>query len=92
MNNIYNESIIKKIFLFIPMALLFFSVLNEFDVNYIGVSFFSFNFSFILIFFCTLRKVKYFGYGLVFISGLINDAVNGFPLGISRYYAKKHKR
>jgi rod shape-determining protein MreD len=63
--------------------MLFFSVFNEFDFNYLKLDYFSFNFPFILIFFFTLKEFKNFDYLLVFIAGLINDTVVGLPLGIS---------
>ena len=66
-----------------PIILLFISVLNEFDFNYLNLKYFSFNFPFILIFFFSLKDFKYFDYFLVFIAGLINDTVVGLPLGIS---------
>ena len=66
-----------------PIILLFISVLNEFDLNYLNLKYFSFNFPFILIFFFTLKDFKHFDYLLVFIAGLINDTVVGLPLGIS---------
>ena len=66
-----------------PMIILFVSVLNEFDFNYLNLKYFSFNFPFILIFFFTLKDFKHFDYLLVFIAGLINDTVVGLPLGIS---------
>ena len=66
-----------------PMIILFVSVLNEFDFNYLNLKYFSFNFPFILIFFFTLKDFKHFDYFLVFIAGLINDTVVGLPLGIS---------
>lgn len=66
-----------------PTILLFISVLNEFDLNYLNLKYFSFNFPFILIFFFTLKDFKHFDYLLVFIAGLINDTVVGLPLGIS---------
>ena len=68
-----------------PLLLLFISVFNEFDANYFGVPFLSFNFAYILIFFCTLKAIDYFGYGLIFIAGLINDTVTGLPLGLSSF-------
>jgi len=58
-------------------------VLNEFDFNYLELKYFSFNFSYILIFYWSLKKTESLGYGLIFIAGLINDVVVGFPLGIS---------
>ena len=66
-----------------PLIILFISVLNEFDFNYLNLKYFSFNFPFILIFFFTLKDFKHFDYLLVFIAGLINDTVVGLPLGIS---------
>ena len=76
-------SFIDKVNLYLPTILLFISVLNEFDFNYLDLDCFSFNFPFILIFFFTLKDFKHFDYFLVFLSGLINDTVVGLPLGIS---------
>ena len=67
----------------VPLLLLFISVLNEFDFNYLEITFFSFNFPYILIFYWSLKKTESLGYGLIFIAGLINDVVVGFPIGIS---------
>ena len=67
----------------VPLLLLFISVLNEFDFNYLEVTYFSFNFPYILIFYWSLKKTESLGYGLIFIAGLINDVVVGFPIGIS---------
>ena len=67
----------------VPLLLLFISVLNEFDFNYLEITFFSFNFPYILIFYWNLKKTESLGYGFIFIAGLINDVVVGFPLGIS---------
>ena len=67
----------------VPLLLLFISVLNEFDFNYLETAFFSFNFPYILIFYWSLKKTESLGYGLIFIAGLINDVVVGFPIGIS---------
>ena len=72
-----------KIYSFFPIIILFISVLNEFDFNYLNLDYFSFNFPFILIFFFTLKDFKNFDYLLVFIAGLINDTVVGLPLGVS---------
>ena len=67
----------------VPLFLLLISVLNEFDFNYLEINFFSFNFPYILIFYWSLKKTESLGYGFIFIAGLINDVVVGFPLGIS---------
>ena len=72
-----------KLYSWLPIIILFISVLNEFDLNYLNLDYFSFNFPFILIFFFTLKEFKNFDYLLVFIAGLFNDTVVGLPLGIS---------
>jgi len=66
-----------------PVLLLYISVLNEFDFNYLNLAYFSFNFPFILIFYWSLKKPENLGYGLIFFAGIINDVVIGFPIGIS---------
>ena len=79
-----NKSPFLRIFLsYVPLIILFFSVFNEFDFNYLKLDYFSFNFPFILIFFFTLKEFKHFDYLLVFLAGLINDTVVGLPLGVS---------
>ena len=83
MTEISNQKIFKKILSYYPIIVLFFSVLNEFDFNFLKLQYFSFNFNFILIFYFSLKKSKSLGYGLIFIAGLFNDVVNGTPIGIS---------
>ena len=79
-----NKSTFFRSFLsYLPIILLFFSVFNEFDFNYLNLKYFSFNFPFILIFYWSLKGGEKLGYGLVFIAGLINDVVVGLPMGIS---------
>ena len=68
-----------------PVLLLYISVLNEFDFNYLNLAYFSFNFPFILIFYWSLKKTESLGYGLLFFAGIINDVVVGFPIGISGF-------
>ena len=75
--------ILNKLLELGPIFLLYISVLNEFDLNYLNLDYFSFNFPFILIFFFTLKEFKNLDYFFVFIAGLINDTVVGLPLGIS---------
>ena len=72
-----------KLYSWLPILILYISVLNEFDFNYLNLEYFSFNFPFILIFFFTIKEFKNFDYLLVFLAGLINDTVVGLPLGIS---------
>ena len=74
---------IYKIYTWLPIIVLYISVFNEFDLNYLNIDYFSFNFPFILIFYFALKEYYKFDYLLVFISGLINDTVVGLPLGLS---------
>jgi len=83
MTNFKSRRFYLKFYSFLPIIALFISVLNEFDLNYLKLEYFSFNFPFILIFFFTLKDFKNFDYLLVFLAGLINDTVVGLPLGIS---------
>ena len=76
-------SFFRKILTFAPLLLLYISVFNEFDFNYLNYKYFSFNFPFILIFYWSLRRTESLGYGYIFIAGLFNDVVIGFPLGTS---------
>ena len=66
-----------------PLILLYVSVLNEFDFNYLNYKYFSFNFPFILIYYWSLKRSESLGYGFIFIAGLFNDVVVGFPIGLS---------
>ena len=77
------KGFLPKLYYWLPVLVLFISVLNEFDLNFLNLNYFSFNFPFILIFFFTLKEFKHFDYLYVFVAGLINDTVVGLPLGIS---------
>ncbi len=83
MASLKSRGLIFKLYSWLPLLVLFISVMNEFDFNYLNLKYFSFNFPFILIFFFTLKDFKNFDYILVFIAGLINDTIVGLPLGIS---------
>ena len=83
MSSLRTRGSFSKLYSWAPIILLFISVMNEFDFNYLGLKYFSFNFPYILIFFFTLKEFKHFDYFFVFIAGLINDTVIGLPLGIS---------
>ena len=83
MNKIHQNNIIQNILKYIPITLLFISVLNELDFNNIGFTYFSFNFSYILIFYYSLKKSESLGYTYIFIAGLFNDVVIGTPVGLS---------
>ena len=77
------KGFLPKLYYWLPVLVLFISILNEFDLNYLNLNYFSFNFPFILIFFFTLKEFKHFDYLYVFVAGLINDTVVGLALGIS---------
>ena len=77
------KNLLYKIYTWLPILVLFLSVFNEFDLNYLSIDYFSFNFPFILIFYFALKAYQRFDYFLVFLAGLVNDTVVGLPLGLS---------
>ena len=70
-----------KFFELIPILLLFFISLNGNTI--IDLKCFSINVHYILVYYWVLRQPQSLGYGFIFLSGLISDAVLGFPLGIN---------
>ena len=83
MSEFKKKSIIDKFFKLGPLIILYISVLNEIDLNYLEI--FSFNFPYILIFYWSLRRVETLGYVYIFIAGLINDVVSGLPIGVTSF-------
>mgnify|MGYP006117799399 CR=1 FL=1 len=83
MSSINKNKINLFLYKYFPIILLFISVLNESDLNYLDFKYFSFNFSYILIFYYSLKRSQSLGYSLVFIAGLFNDVVTGTPIGLS---------
>ena len=83
MSEFKKNTVINNLLRLGPLIILFISVLNEVDLNYLEI--FSLNFPFILIFYWSLRQSDSLGYGYVFLAGLINDVVSGLPLGISSF-------
>ena len=83
MSEFKKGTIINNLLRLGPLLVLFISVLNEIDLNYVKI--FAFNFPFILIFYWSLRKSESLGYGYIFLAGLINDVVTGFPIGITSF-------
>ena len=77
------QSTVYRFYTWLPIIILYISVLNEFDLNYLNIDYFSFNYPFILIFYFALKEYNKFDYLLVFLAGLINDTVVGLPLGLS---------
>ena len=83
MSSINKNKINLFLYKYFPIILLFISVLNESDLNYLDFKYFSFNFSYILIFYYSLKKSESLGYTYIFIAGLFNDVVVGTPIGLS---------
>ena len=83
MSSLNKSTFSRMLFSYSPTLLLFLSVFNEYDFNYLKIEYFSFNFVYILIFFWTLRNPSYLGYISIFLAGIINDVIIGIPIGIS---------
>jgi len=77
--------IINKVFKYIPLILLYYSVLNEFDIDTPTTGLISFNLPYIIIFYWSLKDPDHIGNGLIFISGILNDVTLGYPIGISSF-------
>ena len=83
MSSLNKSSFSKILFSYFPTLILFLSVFNEHDFNYLKIEYFSFNFVYILIFYWTLRSPNQLGYISIFLAGIINDVIIGLPIGIS---------
>ena len=83
MTSLNESTFFRAVLSYLPLIILFASVFNEFDFNYLKIKNFSFNFVYILIFYWTLRYPDSLGYFSIFLAGIINDVVIGIPLGIS---------
>ena len=59
------------------------NLLNEFDIDVANLGLLSFNLPFIIIFYWSLKRAQSLGHGYIFIAGLFNDVVIGFPIGTS---------
>ena len=75
----------NKFFKYFPLILLYFSVLNEFDIDVAKIGLISFNLPFIIIFYWSLRDPDQIGNGLIFISGILNDVTLVYPIGVSSF-------
>ena len=75
----------KKFLRYFPLILLYFSVLNEFDIDVANVGLISFNLPFIIIFYWSLKDPDQIGNGLIFIAGIFNDVTLGYPIGVSSF-------
>ena len=78
------NSILNKIYNSGPLVLLYYLCISEVDTNLERIfDIFSLNFQIILIYFWVLKRPDLMANGHIFLAGLINDVVMGFPLGIS---------
>ena len=85
MSSLNKESFINILLSYFPIGLLFLSVFNDFDFNYLKIEYFGFNFAHILIFFWTLKNPDHLGYISIFVAGIVNDVIIGIPIGISSF-------
>ncbi|MEC7099468.1 MAG: hypothetical protein VXW47_01530 [Pseudomonadota bacterium] len=77
-------SLFYKVYNAGPLLLLYYLCISEVDTNLEEVfEIFTLNFQIILIYFWVLKRPEIMANGHVFLAGLINDVVMGFPLGIS---------
>ena len=77
-------NIINKIFTAGPLILLYYLSISEIDANLENfLDIFSINLQIIIIYFWMIKRPALMGTGHIFVAGLINDVVMGFPLGIS---------
>ena len=78
------SSFINKIFNAGPLILLYYLCISEVDTNLEKMfEIFTLNFQIILIYFWVIKRPDIMANGHIFLAGLINDVVMGFPLGIS---------
>ena len=78
------NSIINKIYNSGPLILLYYLCISEVDTNLEKTfEIFTLNFQIILIYFWVLKKPEVMANGHIFLAGIVNDVVMGFPLGIS---------
>ena len=85
MSSLNKNTILKSLLFYFPIFVLFLSVFNEIDFNYLNIEYFSFNFVHILIFYWTLKNPRYLSYGSIFLAGIVNDVVVGLPMGVSSF-------
>ena len=77
-------NIINRIFNAGPLLLLYFLSVSEIDTNLEKIfKIFTFNLPIIIIYFWMLKSPLVLGTGHIFLAGVINDVVMGYPLGIS---------
>ena len=81
--SIINKRYSKFLAIF-PVLILFISVLSNSKYNFIyDENFLSLKISYLIVFFWSLKRPEYFGYGFIFLAGILNDVIQNNPLGIS---------
>ena len=77
-------NILNKIYAAGPLILLYYLSISDVDANLENfLEIFSINLQIIIIYFWMIKRPILMGTGHIFVAGLINDVVMGFPLGIS---------
>ena len=77
-------NILNKIYAAGPLILLYYLSISDVDANLENfLEIFSINLQIIIIYFWMIKRPLLMGTGHIFVAGLINDVVMGFPLGIS---------
>ena len=77
-------NMLNKIYAAGPLILLYYLSISEVDANLENLlDIFSINLQIIIIYFWMIKRPGLMGTGHIFVAGLINDVVMGFPLGIS---------
>ena len=77
-------NILNKIYAAGPLILLYYLSISDIDANLENfLEIFSINLQIIIIYFWMIKRPSLMGTGHIFVAGLINDVVMGFPLGIS---------
>jgi len=81
---VFKLDLLNKTFKAGPLILLYYLSISELDTNLEKLfQVFTFNLPIIIIYFWILKRPSVMGTGHIFIAGIINDVVMGFPLGIS---------
>ena len=77
-------NLLNKIYAAGPLILLYYLSISDVDANLENfLEIFSINLQLIIIYFWMIKRPTLMGTGHIFVTGLINDVVMGFPLGIS---------
>ena len=78
------KKILKNLIYGFPLISLYLLSFTGYNLSFLfyGAKF-SFNFTYLIIFYWVLKKPESLGYGLIFFAGIINDVVQNLPIGIS---------